>query len=306
MYAPRVPEKALEPAYRAPVGPLRTASELAAAFLLGQSEPTLSAYRRDLEDFGEFLAGVGVEPLAARRGHLDAYVRFLEHHGARRSTVARRLSCLAGFYGYAVDEELIERSPLGGVRRPSIGEESQTLGLDRDETRALLAAAAEASARDRALVYLLCHLGLRVSEALTIDVSDLEATRGHRTVWVTRKGGVRRQLALSPPCAEAIDGASAGREPSALLVTRSGRRLDRHHAAKIVARLARTAGIDKRVTPHSLRHAFITHALDAGASLRDVQDAAGHADPRTTRRYDRSRHSLDRHPTYAVAAYLAD
>jgi integrase/recombinase XerD len=82
--------------------------------------------------------------------------------------------------------------------------------------------------------------------------------------------------------------------------------MDRQTAGKVIRRLARQAGADKRVSPHSLRHTFVTAALDAGASLRDVQDAAGHADPRTTRRYDRGRHNLDRHPTYAVASRLSD
>jgi integrase/recombinase XerD len=84
-----------------------------------------------------------------------------------------------------------------------------------------------------------------------------------------------------------------------------GRPLDRHAAGRIVRRTARRAGISKQVTPHTLRHAFITAALDAGVSLRDVQEAASHAAPRTTMRYDRARASLDRHATYLVAAYLA-
>jgi integrase/recombinase XerD len=84
-----------------------------------------------------------------------------------------------------------------------------------------------------------------------------------------------------------------------------GRPLDRHAAGRIVRRTARRAGISKQVTPHTLRHAFITAALDAGVSLRDVQEAASHADPRTTMRYDPARASLDRHATYIVAAYLA-
>ena len=84
------------------------------------------------------------------------------------------------------------------------------------------------------------------------------------------------------------------------------RRLDRHGAARIVRQVARRAGITKPVGPHTLRHAFIiTAALDAGVPLRDVQEAASHADPRTTMRYDRARGSLDRHATYIVAAYLA-
>jgi len=84
-----------------------------------------------------------------------------------------------------------------------------------------------------------------------------------------------------------------------------GRRLDRHGAGRIVRRTARRAGIAKAVTPHTLRHAFITAALDAGVPLRDVQEATSHADPRTTMRYDRACGSLDRHATYIVAAYVA-
>ena len=78
-----------------------------------------------------------------------------------------------------------------------------------------------------------------------------------------------------------------------------------HGAGRVVRKVARRAGIGKTVTPHTLRHAFITAALDAGVPLRDVQEAASHADPRTTMRYDRARGSLDRHATYIVAAYVA-
>jgi site-specific recombinase XerD len=94
----------------------------------------------------------------------------------------------------------------------------------------------------------------------------------------------------------------SGNEPKA---RSSGERLDRHAAARIVRRIARRAGLNKRVGPHTLRHAFITAALDAGVALRDVQEAASHADPRTTMRYDRARVSLDRHATYIVSTFIA-
>ena len=81
--------------------------------------------------------------------------------------------------------------------------------------------------------------------------------------------------------------------------------MDRCAADRTVKRLARQAGITKQISPHSLRHSFITAALDAGVALRDVQEAASHADPRTTMRYDRARRSLDRHATYVVAAFVA-
>jgi integrase/recombinase XerD len=102
----------------------------------------------------------------------------------------------------------------------------------------------------------------------------------------------------------AIDLAVAERTEAPLFLAADGRRLDRHGAARIVAPATRHAGISKHVSPHTLRHAF-TVALDAGVPLRDVQEAASHADPRTTMRYDRARTSLDRHATYIVAAFIA-
>jgi integrase/recombinase XerD len=109
-------------------------------------------------------------------------------------------------------------------------------------------------------------------------------------------------IPLAPRTARAIDLAIGERTEGPVFLARDGRRLDRHGAGRIVRKTARSAGIAKPVTPHTLRHAFITATLDAGVPLRDVQEAASHADPRTTMRYDRARGSLDRHATYIVAA----
>jgi integrase len=120
----------------------------------------------------------------------------------------------------------------------------------------------------------------------------------------SRKGGKVVTIPLAPRTARAIDLATGERSNGPIFLTADGRRLDRHGAGRIVRRVARRAGISKKVSPHTLRHAFITAALDAGVPLRDVQEAASHADPRTTMRYDRARCSLDRHATYIVAAYV--
>ena len=122
---------------------------------------------------------------------------------------------------------------------------------------------------------------------------------------VTRKGGKIVTIPLAPRTARAIDLAAGERSDGPLFLAADGRRLGRHGAARIVRQAVCRAGITKPVGPHTLRHAFITAALDAGVSLRDVQEAASHADPRTTMGYDRARGSLDRHATYIVAAYLA-
>jgi integrase/recombinase XerD len=151
---------------------------------------------------------------------------------------------------------------------------------------------------------LLALNGLRVSEATGADIEHLGLERGHRT----SSSPARRQgltIPLVPRTARAIDLATGERTEGPRFVTADGRRLDRHGAARIVRRVARRAGIAKQVSSHTLRHAFITAALRAGVTLRDVQETASHADPRTTMRYDQARTSLDRHATYIVAAFIA-
>ena len=144
-----------------------------------------------------------------------------------------------------------------------------------------------------------------MSEAIGADIEQLGLERGHRTLTITRKGGKVVTIPLAPRTARAIDLAIGERTGGPVFLTADGRRLDRHGTGRIFHRIARRAGTGNAITPHTLRHAFITAALDAGVPLRDVQEAASHADPRTTMRYDRARGSLDRHATYIVAAYVA-
>ncbi len=287
------------------LSPLRGGEDVAAAFLAGYGVATREAYARDLRAWGDYLAGLSVGVLAAHRIHVDAWARQAEESGVAQASIARRLSALSGFYAYALDEGLIARSPVARVRRPRVSHESQRLGVDRAGMRALLHAGRASGLRDHALVCLLALNGLRVSETLAADVTDLGHERGHHTLRLHRKGGKRQTVALAPRTADALGTMLAGRTDGPLFVTRTGKRMDRHAALKIVRRLARTASIEHPVSPHSLRHGFVTAALDAGVPLRDVQDAAGHADPRTTRRYDRGRHSLDRAATYTVASYVS-
>src|SRR6266704_3198124 len=194
---------------------------------------------------------------------------------------------------------------LFAVRRPRLDYESHATALDRNELGALLVAAGLGPPTEHALISLLALNGLRVSEATGADIEHLGLERGHRTLTITRKGGKIVTIPLAPRTARAIDLAVCERCDGPIFLTEDGRRLDRHGAGRIVRRVAHRAGITKAVSPHTLRHAFITAALDAGVPLRDVQEAASHADPRTTMRYDRARGSLDRHATYIVATFIA-
>ena len=198
------------------------------------------------------------------------------------------------------------RSPAVHVRRPRLDYESHVTGLDRNELGALLVAAGLGPAVEHALVPLLALNGLRVSEATGADIEALGLDRGHRTLTIVRKGGKVVTLPLAPRTARAVDLAVGERCEGPIFLGVDSDRLDRRGAGRIVRRVAKRAGITRLVSPHTLRHAFITAAHSTpGCRSANVQEAASHADPRTIMRYDRARVSLDRHATYIVAAFVA-
>lgn len=290
------------------------------------SAHTRDAYRRDVAAWLGWCAATDVDPLRASFLHVNAYARSLEATlGARTgrpltpATVARRLSALSSWYDFLVRLRAVDGNPVAGADRPRVDRDhSATVGLTPQEVDALLAAAqadtSPTAARNRAVVALLADLGLRVGELVSLNLDDLGFERGHRSVRFVGKGGRARRRALTPGTAYAVDAYLAERAAAQhvtvpeltgpLLVTATGGRLDRHSVFRLVRRLARTAGIPAwaKLSPHSLRHAFATTARAEGVPLEDVQDAMGHADPRTTRRYDRDRHNLDRDPAYVLWA----
>lgn len=306
--------------------------ELVAGWLVGFASPhTRRAYARDITLWLSWCTASGIDPIAVRRPHVDAWMRVQEVEGAAAATRARRLASVASWYGWLVEEGHAERNPAARAQRPHVDQdESQTVGLTRAQAQALLAAA-EADVRPtgprtRAAMRLLLANALRVGELISLDIEDLGHARGHRTLRVTGKGGRSHTVPLAPSTVAAIEDyldtrsdeeaplpalAAGVRRRRPLLATSSGRRLDQAAVFRMLRRLANEAGpelamVANRISPHSLRHTAITAALDAGVSLRDAQDYARHADPRTTRRYDRARNSLDRHATYTVASYLSD
>jgi len=276
-----------------------------AGYLAGYRGLTREAYTLDLRQFTTWCRARSLNLFAVRRADIESFARDLEARGRARATVTRRLCTIAGFYKYAVEEELLEHSPAAHVRRPRVDYESHAVALDRNELGAMLVAAGLGASAEHALISLLMLNGLRVSEATGAGIEQLGLERGHRTLTITRKGSKVVTIPLAPRTARAIDLAVGDRTDGPIFLAADGRRLDRHGAGRIVRRVAQRAGILKNVSPHTLRHAFITAALDAGVPLRDVQEAASHADPRTTMRYDRARGSLDLHATYIVAAYVA-
>ena len=201
---------------------------------------------------------------SVRRADIETFARDLEARGRARATVTRRLCTIAGFYRYAVEEELLEHSPAAHVRRPRLDYESHAVALDRNQLGAMLVAAGVGPSVEHALISLLALNRLRVSEATRADVEHLGLERGHRTLTITRKGGKVVTIPLAPRTARAIDLATGERTGRPVFLTADGRRLDRHGAGRIVRRVARRARITKNVSPHTLRHAFITAAVEPG------------------------------------------
>jgi site-specific recombinase XerD len=277
-----------------------------AGFLAGYSGLTRdAAYTLDLRQYVAWCTEHRVAVFGARRADIECFARHLEALGRARATIARRLCTVSCFYRYAEQEGLIAVSPAAHVRRPRLDYESYATGLDRNEVGAVLVAAGLANARDHALISVLALNGLRVSEAIGADIEDLGLERGHRTLTILRKGGRDCDSApLAPRTARAMDLVGGERCAGPIFVTTNAERIDRHAAGRIVRRIARRAGIAKR-WDRTRSATRITAALDTGVPMRDVQEAASHADPRTTMRYDRARVSLDRHATYIVATFLA-
>jgi integrase len=170
-----------------------------AGFLAGYRGLTRDAYALDLRQFTTWYRARSLALFTVRRTDIESFARELEARGRARATVTRRLCTIAGFYKYAVEEELIEHSPAAHVRRPRVDYESHATALDRNELGALLVAAGLGSALEHALISLLALNGLRVSEATAADIEHLGLERGHRTLMITRKGGkVSLRIRWSP------------------------------------------------------------------------------------------------------------
>jgi integrase/recombinase XerD len=193
-----------------PIQPAFTDSErlALAGFLAGYRGLTREAYALDLRQFTTWCRACSLSLFAVRRADIEGFARELEARGRARATVTRRLCTIAGFYRYAVEEDLLDHSPAAHVRRPRVDYESHAVALDRNELGALLVAAGLGPPGEHALISLLVLNGLRVSEATGADIEQLGLERGHRTLTITRKGGkvvtnlsapeIARELSVSP------------------------------------------------------------------------------------------------------------
>lgn len=254
---------------------------------------TLMAYRADLARFAAYLDARGERLESARREQVLDYLHVRMRTGLKARSSARALSTLRRFYRYLVREELVQADPSANVEMPALGRRLPS-ALTETQVEALLAApdtAQPLGLRDRGMLELMYATGLRVSELVGLPVHRLNLRHG--VVQVVGKGGRERlvpmgeeaQAWLETYLAEARPQLLRGRSSDYAFPSRRAAAMTRQNFWHLVKRYARVADIDRRLSPHGLRHAFATHLLNHGADLRAVQMLLGHSDLSTTQIY---------------------
>ncbi len=259
----------------------------------GLSPNTLAAYRADLSALERWLEEHGSELLTASRADVLSFMASRIEGGSRPRSTARQLSSFRRFYRHLVREGALRDDPTALIDMPKVGR-SLPRSLTEEEVEALLAAPAVADPlghRDRTMLEVLYATGLRVSELVSLKLSSVNLGQG--VLRIVGKGDRERLIPLGEEAVQWVQQFLLGprveilleRQTDYLFPTRRGDRMTRQAFWHIVKRHARSAGVQKDLSPHTLRHAFATHLLNHGADLRVVQMLLGHSDLSTTQIY---------------------
>jgi integrase/recombinase XerD len=267
-------------------------------FERGLSRNTLEAYRTDLLQFGRFLARRELSALDARPGDVADFLAELAAGDADRppastATIHRKAACLRSFYRHVRREGLLESDPTATLTPPRRSRKLPHV-LTRGEIDRLLSqprGMEPAALRDRALLEVMYACGLRASEAIGLELTDVDLE--DRVLRARGKGSKERVVPIGQPAVQALraylergrPGLVKGAREDHVFVNFRGGALTRQGLYKIVRRHAVTAGLADRMSPHTLRHTFATHLLAGGCDLRSVQEMLGHADVSTTQLY---------------------
>jgi integrase/recombinase XerD len=281
----------------------------AVSYLARYSGHTHRLYAFQLRRWFTWCENNGLDPLRGiQRAHIELCIRHLGNSGLMDSSVVTMMHAVRGFFRFAHIDGLIVSDPAVYARLPKVHrDESRTQGLDRLELIRFLQVAQTLTVHHGALAYLLGINALRASEAAAVRIEDYaETLRGHRVLHLVGKGNKPATMPITVPVLRVLESCRGQRTAGPLILRPvSGNPIERRDAYRMVTRIAKVAGIHRHISPHSLRHAAITNALDAGVPLRDAQILARHADPRTTEHYDRARGNLDRHAVHFLTAYVA-
>lgn len=260
----------------------------------GLAQNTLESYGRDLRQFQNYLMSSQIDIVKdSSRNTILTYLNSLQTKGRAVSTISRNLAAIKSFYQYLVRERYLEKDPAANLESPKLEKKLPKI-LSISEVEELLKQPntyTPTGLRDKAMLELLYATGIRVSELISLNISDVNLDMGYIKCY--GKGAKERIVPLGSIAAKCVqDYINKGRaklvrtyEEAALFVNHHGNRLTRQGFWKIIKRYAREANIIKEITPHTLRHSFATHLLENGADLRSVQEMLGHADISTTQIY---------------------
>jgi integrase/recombinase XerD len=266
-------------------------------FERGLSRNTLEAYRSDLLQFGRFLEARGSDAVSATAADLGDFLAALAEGDGRPpaspATIHRKAACLRSFYRHLRREGVLDSDPTATISGPRRGRRLPKV-LNRGEVQSLLSqpkGTAPTALRDRALLELMYACGLRASEAIGIEVADIDLDEA--VLRARGKGSKERVVPIGRAAIQAVRIYLERGRPALvhggivghLFVNFRGEPLTRQGLYKIVRRHAATAGLADRMSPHTLRHTFATHLLAGGCDLRSVQEMLGHADVATTQLY---------------------
>ena len=266
----------------------------------GFSGNTVDAYRNDLNNLADFaekeVARRGAAPTWANfsRQEMLSYLLNLKERGYAATTQARKVAATKSFFSFMVADGNLQENPTGNVSSPNVGRPLPK-PISISQVRRLLEQPTKQSApeakRDRAMLELLYASGMRVSELISLNTGDVDVEGGF--VRCLGKGSKERLIPIYRQSALAVQEyvrddrphLARNNEGRALFLNRRGARLTRQGFWQILKGYAKAAGLDKEITPHTLRHSFATHMLSGGADLRSVQELLGHANISTTQVY---------------------
>ncbi|HRX31936.1 MAG: site-specific tyrosine recombinase XerD [Bacteroidales bacterium] len=259
------------------------------------SDNSVSAYRTDMQKLTDFMEGIGVEPESVTMEQIQNFLAYLNDLGLKKRSQSRVLSAIRGFFKYLMIEEVIDSDPTELIESPKIGRKlPEVLSVHEiDAMEAAIDLSKPDGHRNKAMIETLYSCGLRVSELVSLKLTDLFFDDGY--IRVIGKGDKER---LVPIGSKAINDVGEYLEqrnsvafridPAAtniVFLNRWGRQLTREMVFTIIKKYARLAGIKKNISPHTLRHSFATHLVEGGADLRAVQEMLGHESIQTTEIY---------------------
>ena len=263
------------------------------------AENTTMSYRRDLWKWTDFMGTMGITDMhQINEEHLKSYVQYLENKQFRAATISRNIASIKALYHYMYKEKLVDEDIADCLHAPKVEKKMPGVVTINEAVSLLEQPSGDTpkEIRDRAMLELLYATGIRVTELITLKLSDLNMQMGY---LICRDNNKERMIPFGNKAKNAVfkymesarDALLAEYETDVLFVNCSGQPMSRQGFWKLIKYYAKKAGIESEITPHTLRHSFAAHLVENGADLRSVQEMMGHSDIATTQIYANMNHN---------------